>query len=142
METSPFYQITSKSGIVIASDLPRSAPAIQLQEGTLSKGDKPPKELGPGESSIVVYPLVQGRLVCRVTRTIEGIVYKSAKDPIEFIEPDPVPTPSKRSTFGDSMQKALDERAKPKSSATVTKQADAAIEETKARRGRGRKASS
>lgn len=92
METaSPAYRITTQNGTVIADNLPRSAPVIQLHEGTLSKGDKPPKELASGESSIVSYPLIDGRLICRVAR-IDGIETKDI-DPklIEFVEPDPMP---------------------------------------------------
>lgn len=117
---SPTYRIVTQNGIAIATDLPRSAPAIQLAEGTLSKGDKLPKDLDPGESCAVAFPLVEGRLICRVTRTdriaSDGIDAKT----IEFVEPDPV-------------------SAKPKASATASKSAKDAIEETKARRGRGRK---
>jgi hypothetical protein len=124
METAPTYRITSRSGNIIADDLPRSAPSIQLHEGTLSKGDKLPKDLLPGESSTVSYPLVDGCLVCRVTRTIEGIVPESAdRLPIKFVEPDPVP------------------KGKPKVAAMLESQMDQAIEGVKVRRGRGRKAS-
>jgi len=122
MET---FRIATESGVVIADGLPISAPSIQLHEGIVSKGDKPPKDLFPGESSIVAYPLVQGRLVCRVTRTVEGIVPEAAdKTPIEFVEPDPVPKP------------------KPKVSAMLEKQTLAAIEDVKVRRGKERKSSS
>ena len=122
MET---YRIATESGVVIADGLPVFAPSIQLHEGVLSKGDKPPKDLLPGESAIVAYPLVQGRLVCRVTRTIEGVVPEVAdKTPIEFVEPDPAPKP------------------KPKVSAVLERQTLAAIEDVKVRRGKGRKSSS
>ncbi len=123
METSsaPSYRIETRSGVFIADELPRSVPSIQLHEGTLSNGDKPPKDLNPGESSTVAYPLVEGRLICRVTRidriASDGIDAK----PIEFIEPDPIP-------------------GKPRASTTASKSAKDAIEGTKAHRGRGRKA--
>lgn len=122
MET---FRITSKSGVVIADGLPVSAPSIQLHEGIVSKGNKPPKDLLPGESSTVAYPLIQGRLVCRVTRTVKGVVPEAAdKTPIEFVEPDPAP------------------KSKPKVSAMLERQTLAAIEDVKVRRGKGRKSSS
>jgi len=127
METAPTYRIMSQNGTVIATDLPRSAPVIQLQEGTLSKGDKPPKELSAGESCTVVYPLVHGCMVCRVTRTVEGIVPTAADElPIEFVEPDPLPT-----------------KSKPIVSQVGAKAASDAIAEVKtARRGRAKKVTS
>lgn len=154
MET---YRIVSKSRVVIADGLPISAPSIQLHEGVLSKGDKPPKDLLPGESSTVAYPLVQGRLVCRVTRTIEGIAPEAAdKTPIEFVEPDPLPTKGKRNGIAN----ALDAHYAKKSKLPVisVEEADkmiaddktrrlemastaakAAIEDVKVRRGKGKR---
>lgn len=129
METSsPAYRITTKSGIAIADGLPRSAPAIQLQEGTLSKGNKHPKDLSIGESSIVRYPLVEGSLVCRVTKTDGSFPIDTANEPIEFVEPDPVPKKEKRS----AVTRALDAHYA----------AEQAKEEptVKVRRGRGKQA--
>jgi hypothetical protein len=127
METasSPSYRITTKSGIVVSDNLPRSAPAIQLHEGTLSKGNKPPKDLSIGESSIVSYPLVEGSLVCRVTRIDPSGFSAEPTRPIEFVEPDPIP------------KKAKD---KPKVAAMLESQMSEAIEGTKVRRGRGTRA--
>lgn len=80
-----------------------------------------PKDLDPGESSVVSYPLVEGRLVCRVVR-VDGIDSVDVEpSPIEFVEPDPVPE-------------------KPRASSVAVKSAKEAIEGTKTRRGRGRKA--
>lgn len=124
METAPTYRITSRSGNVIANDLPRSAPAVQLHEGTLSKGNRLPKDLSPGESTIVSYPLVEGRLICRVTRTDGTVPIVNMGVSFDFVEPDPVQS-----------------KSKPKVAAMLEKQVGEAIEGTKARRGRGRKAS-
>lgn len=136
METSsPTYRIETRSGTVIGIDLPRSAPAIQLIDGTLSKGHKPPKELLPGESSVVSYPLVEGSLVCRVVR-VDGIDSADIEpSPVEFVEPDALPKKEKRNTFSESMQAAHEERSRSKAAMQVKE----AIEGTKARRGRNRK---
>jgi hypothetical protein len=92
--TSPSYRITAQSGTIVADNLPRSAPAIQLHEGIVSKGDVQPMALTSGESSIVAYPLVEGRLICRVTR-IDGIDLSNIKTRlIVFVEPDPGPKKS------------------------------------------------
>lgn len=120
--TSPAYRITTKSGVVIANDLPRSAPAIQLHEGTLSKGNKPPKDLAVGESSVVSYPLIEGRLVCRVTRTDGTVPIVNMGVSFEFVETDPVP------------------KGKPKVSDSLATQVNGAIEDVKVRRGRGKRA--
>jgi hypothetical protein len=74
METSsPTYRITTKSGIVVGNDLPRSAPAIQLQEGNTPGTCPKPTELQPGQYTTVVYPLLDKRkLECKVER-IDGI---------------------------------------------------------------------
>jgi hypothetical protein len=119
METasSPSYRITTKSGIVVSNDLPRSAPAIQLHEGALSKGDKPPKDLSVGESPIVSYPLVEGSLVCRVTRTDGQVSIVNTEASFDFVEPDPVPKKSKSKVETNSEE-----------------------EPVKVRRGRGRRA--
>jgi hypothetical protein len=127
METasSPSYRITTKSGTIIGDNLPRSAPTIQLHEGTLSKGDKPPKDLSVGESSIVSYPLVDGSLVCRVTRTDGQAPIVNMGVSFDFVEPDPIPKKAKE---------------KPKVATMLESQMSEAIEETKVRRGRGRRA--
>lgn len=139
MET---YRIATKSGVVIADGLPVSAPSIQLHEGVTSKGDKPPKDLLPGESSTVAYPLVQGRLVCRVTRTVEGAVPEAAdKTPIEFVEPDTVPKRSKSKLSAMSVEEAdkMIEDAKLRRLETASTAAKAAIEDVKVRRGRSKR---
>jgi hypothetical protein len=119
METasSPSYRITTKSGTIIGNDLPRSAPAIQLHEGTLSKGDKPPKDLSVGESSVVSYPLVECSLICRVTRTDGQVPIVNMGASFDFVEPDPVPKKSKPKVETNSEE-----------------------EPVKVRRGRGRRA--
>lgn len=157
MET---FRIATKSRVVIADGLPVSAPSIQLHEGIVSKGDKPPKDLLPGESSTVAYPLVQGRLVCRVTRTVEGVVPEAVdKTPIEFVEPDSLPKKEKRNPVADaldahyakksklpvmSVEEAdkMIEDAKLRRLETASTAAKAAIEDVKVRRGKGRKSSS
>ena len=154
MET---YRIATKSGVVIADGLPVSAPSIQLHEGVLSKGDKPPKDLLPGESSTVAYPLVQGRLVCRVTRTIEGIAPEAAdKTSIEFVEPDPLPAQGKRNGIADALDAHYAKKSKlPAMSVEeadkmiaddktrrlemASTAAKAAIEDVKVRRGKGKR---
>ena len=130
METSPTYRIVSQNETIVADGLSRSAPAIQLHEGALSKGDKHPKELALGESSLVAYPLTKGRLICRVTRT-DGHPdlpeMSNVAIDLAFAEPDPVPEVKKKSTVA----RMLDEhRAK--------EQADS----KPVRRGRGKKSSS
>lgn len=86
----------------------------------MSKGDKLPRDLDPGESSIVAYPLVEGSLVCRVTRT-DGHIDDGMYEPIEFVEPDPAPN------------------KKPKVAAMLETATKEAIEGTKVRRGRGKR---
>lgn len=126
METaSPAYRIATKSGIVVADNLPRSAPAIQLHEGTISKGDRHQKDLETGESSVVRYPLVDGFLICRVTKIDPSGFSVEPNRPIEFVEPDPIP-----------------KKDKPKVSASLERQAGEAVEGAKVRRGRGRSAAS
>ena len=126
---SPSYRITTKSGIAIADGLPRSAPAIQLQEGTLSEGDKHPKDLSIGESSIVRYPLIKGSLVCRVTKTDGSFPIDTSNEPIEFVEPDLVPEKEKRNAIAEGLDAHYaKERAKE--------------EPVKVRRGRGKKVES
>lgn len=126
METSATYCITSQNGTVIAADLPPSSHAIQLREGFVSKGDKLPADLAPGESTIVAYPLVEGRIVCRVTRMDGCVSIANSERPIEFVDPDPVPA-----------------RDKPKASEAGVKAARDAIAQVKTvRRGRGRGAAS
>jgi hypothetical protein len=73
---SPTYEIRTASGVRIAADLPRTAPAIQLHEGTITEPAAPyPKDLAPGEYTTVDYPLDGERgtkrrmLRCTVTRT-------------------------------------------------------------------------
>jgi hypothetical protein len=73
---SPTYEIRTASGVRIAADLPRTAPAIQLHEGTIAEPAAPyPKDLAPGEYTTVDYPLDGERgtkrrmLRCTVTRT-------------------------------------------------------------------------
>ena len=104
MESPPLFRIVSKSGVVIADDLPLFAPSIQLIEGTLSKGDKPPKDLSFGESSVVAYPLVSDRLICRVTRVDSGAIEFLHRSPIDFIEPDSLPQKAKRNPIGEALE--------------------------------------
>ncbi len=100
--TSPTYRITTQSGTIVGNDLTWSSPAIQLHEGALSRFDKHPKDLDPGESSIVSYPLLSDSLVCRVTRT-DGYVPIASQGPIEFVEPDPVPKKEKRNAIAEGL---------------------------------------
>jgi hypothetical protein len=76
MESTATYRITAESGVVIADGLPRSAPAIQLHEGRArDRNGRRPKDLAPGESTFVVYPLDAAKggprpeIRCAVTRT-------------------------------------------------------------------------
>lgn len=101
MENVSAYRIATASGVVIGNDLLRSSPAIQLHEGIVSKGNKHPKDLDPGESSIVSYPLVSGRLICRVLRTFGDI--EIATGPIEFVEPVPPQKKEKRNPIADGL---------------------------------------
>jgi hypothetical protein len=80
--TSPTYRITTKkSGIVIADNLPRSAPAIQLQEGMPVVGHLHPKDLSQGGETFVVYPLdKKASIVCKVER-IDGIAEVQPEKP-------------------------------------------------------------
>lgn len=93
--TSPTYRIATKSGTVIADNMPRSAPVIQLHEGVLSKGNLHPKDLEIGKSTVVAYPLIEGRLICRVTRTDGIIPIVNMGSSFDFVEPDPIPTKGK-----------------------------------------------
>lgn len=69
------FRIESVDGVVFASGLGASAPAIRLEEGRVAKGDPRPLDLPPGGSALVTYPLLpddKGRrqeLVCCVIRT-------------------------------------------------------------------------
>lgn len=55
---TPTFRIVGPSGATLADDLPISAPAIQLHEGAVAeKGATLPKNLAPGESVAVLYPL-------------------------------------------------------------------------------------
>lgn len=54
---------------ILATDLGPDAPAIRLAEGRPAKGQKRPLDLAPGETTIVVYPLIGGSIECDVKRT-------------------------------------------------------------------------
>jgi hypothetical protein len=96
--SSPTYRITTKSGIVIGNDLPRSAPAIQLQEGKVCDGLPAPVKLLSGQSTLVTYPLLTSNpkvplhLVCKVER-IDGITEVVQEKPQEQSKEEPIPEP-------------------------------------------------
>lgn len=122
--SSPSYRITTKSGTIVGDNLTWSSPSIQLHEGKPSSFDKLPKDLDPGESSIVSYPLLSDSLVCRVTRT-DGCVPIVSQGPIEFVEPDLVPKKEKRNAIAEGLDAHYAKKR-------------ANEEPVKARRGRGK----
>lgn len=74
-----FFKITTMFGVVIADELDENAPAICLDEGRVRNGCKRPRDLAPGESTNVVYPLLSrsqggngGELGCRVERLFDS----------------------------------------------------------------------
>jgi len=68
------YRIESlKTNTVLAQGLDVSSPAIRLDEGKLvDKKDPHPKQLKPGASVLVRYPLIGRELFARVIREPEG----------------------------------------------------------------------
>jgi hypothetical protein len=103
---SPAYRISIKSsGIVVADNLPRSAPAIQLQEGKPVVGHLHPTLLEPGDATFVVYPLEsKASITCRVQR-IDGLQEDAlnAKPPEQPAEEPKIETVSVRRGRGKRM---------------------------------------
>lgn len=59
------FDIISPSGIALSTGLDENAPAIRLDQGRVLDNGKHPRNLEPGESTRVSYPL-EGRCVyCR-----------------------------------------------------------------------------
>lgn len=92
---SPAYRIRTENNVTIAEGLPRTAPAIQLHEGRVAvKGERHPKDLAPGASVKVFYPLDAAKgerkreILCTVS-CYDADIAEEDRSPPEFASERP-----------------------------------------------------
>lgn len=98
-----FFKITTMSGVTIADELDENAPAIRLDEGRVGGGQKRPRDLAPGESTTVVYPLLTrsqgdngGELGCHVKRLIDPAEHAQPVVTLAMLDTTKAETPQAR----------------------------------------------